>query len=74
MLLRDVTPGGAARVKALHGPEPLKSRLQSLGLVPGTWVRAEQPAPGGDPMIFSLRGYTLALRREDAARVETEEA
>jgi Fe2+ transport system protein FeoA len=27
-------------------------------------------APMGDPMELSLRGYTLTMRREDAARVE----
>lgn len=72
MLLCELTPGRAAHVKKVTGPSPLQRRLTALGLAPGTLVRAEKPAPGGDPQIFSLRGYTLAMRRADAARVETE--
>jgi Fe2+ transport system protein FeoA len=33
-----------------------------------------RPAPLGDPMAIRVRSYDLALRRDDAARIEVEMA
>ena len=67
MLLCDLKPGETARIVAVQGRAA--KRLTALGFVPGTRVRAEQPAPGGDPCVYSLRGYTLAMRRALAEEV-----
>lgn len=68
MLLADLTPGNAARVRSVRGPQA--ARLSALGFVPGTRVAAEHPAPGGDPAVYSLRGYVVAMRRALARQVE----
>ena len=67
MLLSDLKAGETARITALSGKAA--KRLAALGFVPGTRVRAEQSAPGGDPGVYSLRGYTVAMRRALAKEV-----
>ena len=41
----------------------------SAGLWPGAVVQRITNAPFGDPMLFRVQGYRLALRRSEAARV-----
>ena len=40
-----------------------------MGLVPGSVVETIQVAPLGDPIEIKLKGYRLALRKDEAARV-----
>jgi ferrous iron transport protein A len=55
-----------AKIDSLSGPESLKRRLMEIGFVPGSAVRFEMATPFGDPLVFSLRGSTIALRRKEA--------
>ena len=52
---------------------PLKQRLMSMGLIPGTKVTVLRSAPMGDPIAIGIRSYNLALRREDAALISVEQ-
>ena len=54
------------------GQDALSIRLIDLGFLPPARVIKTFSAPGGDPMVVRLRGYTLSLRREEADRVEVE--
>lgn len=67
--LADLRPGMQARVAGLEGVGALRRRLLELGLTPGATVTLLRAAPLGDPLQVRLRGYALALRRADAARV-----
>ena len=69
MTLKDGSPGMTVRIDAL-GESKLKSRLMTMGLIPGTRVRILRSAPMGDPIAISIRSYNLAIRREDAGRIE----
>ncbi|MBF0605668.1 MAG: ferrous iron transport protein A [Nitrospirae bacterium] len=40
-----------------------------MGFVKGAQVVAEQTAPLGDPRIYTIRGYQISLRREEAQRI-----
>ena len=51
------------------GESSLKSRLMTMGLIPGTRVKILPSAPMGDPIAIRLRSYHLALRKADAAQV-----
>ncbi len=63
-------PAGAhVRVTNVEGDDALAQRLTDLGFWKGTLVKVVRRAPWGDPIEYSLRGYHLALRREEAARV-----
>lgn len=59
-------PGQTGRVTTLTGPESLRRRLLEIGFVPGSEVAYIMPTPFGDPLVFSLRGTSLALRRAEA--------
>lgn len=61
--------GVAATVVAVEGGDEVAGRLADLGLVPGTRLEMLTVAPLGDPMLFRLLGYRLALRRDEAERV-----
>ena len=70
--LRDVKVGETARVKAIHGAGALKRRIMDMGITKGVEVYVRKIAPLGDPVEFTVRGYELSLRKEDAEMVEVE--
>lgn len=49
-----------------------RRRLLDLGLIPGTRVKAELRAAGGDPSAYRIRGALMALRSEQADQIEIE--
>ncbi len=51
----------------------IKSRLMSMGMVPGTEIKVEKVAPLGDPIDVLVKGYHLSLRKEEANQVIVEE-
>lgn len=71
MRLSDVPVGVSAVVRGIdptdHG---LEVRLEHVGFLPGTEVRVERRAPLGDPTVYELRGFRLALRKESADLVD----
>lgn len=67
-------PGEVARVAAILAPDPLATRLADLGFCPGTAVRMVRRAPLGDPALYELRGYRIALRRRDAGKIRVTRA
>ncbi len=61
-------------VRAVGSSETgLGTRLEHVGFLPGTLVRIERRAPMGDPTVYELRGYRIAVRRESAVLVEVDE-
>lgn len=56
-------------VAAVDGDDALADRLDAVGLWPGVRVEKIGKAPFGDPLLFRLHGYRLALRRSEAERV-----
>ena len=71
MTLREGTSGQRIVIRSVSD-SPLKNRLMTMGLVPGTAVTVLRSAPLGDPMALRVRSYHLALRRDDAASIEVE--
>ena len=69
MTLKDTQPGMVVRIDAL-GESALKQRLMTMGLIPGTRVEVLNSAPLGDPIALRLRSYNLAMRRDDAAKIQ----
>ncbi len=66
--LSSLQAGEEARVlklsPRLRGVE--RRRLMDLGILPGTKIRAELVATGGDPVAYRIRGALIALRREQS--------
>ena len=70
--LSELKPGERGVVHTVGGQGPLKRRLVDMGIVPGIAVNVLKVAPLGDPMEISIRGFNLAIRKEDAARIDVE--
>ena len=71
--LKEIPIGRAARVLAVGGGGALRHRLLDMGITPGTLITVRKAAPLGDPLELTLRGYSLTIRKEDAARIGVEE-
>ena len=67
--LADLKEGQSATVLEVVGDDAVSQRLMEMGLTDGELVRMIGLAPMGDPIEFSVRGYRLTLRRNEAARV-----
>ena len=72
MRLSELRYGQSAKIRDIMGQDALSIRLIDLGFLAPARVIKTFSAPGGDPMVVRLRGYTLSLRREEADRVEVE--
>lgn len=71
--LADVAAGARAKVVRVSGSGPVPKRLMEMGIVPGVWIRVVKSAPFGDPIEVRLRGYSLAMRRNEAESIEVTE-
>ncbi len=69
MTLDKLPVGETGVIAAVGGQGALRRRLLDMGLTPGTRVTLHKMAPMGDPVELELRGYSLTLRKEDAAEV-----
>ena len=67
--LSDLPTGSEGIVSGVEGDDPMAQRLWDLGFWPGTPVQVVRRAPFGGPTQYRMRGYRLALRRDEAARV-----
>ena len=67
-LLSQLRIGEAARIEAFTDDD-LAERLMELGCLPGEIVRMIRKAPLGDPLIISIGGTELSLRKAEASTV-----
>lgn len=70
MTLKDLRRGKSATVRKLNGEGALRRRIMDMGITRGTRLTVLKVAPLGDPIEISVRGYSLSLRKEDAALIE----
>ncbi len=70
--LSKLRPGSRAIVLRTEGGGALSRRLFALGFVPGTELFCEKLSPFGSPMLVSLRGFRVALRRAESERIFVE--
>jgi Fe2+ transport system protein FeoA len=70
--LKDMKPGDSSRVIRLAGEGEFRRRLMDMGLIKGSKVVVKKLAPLGDPIEVEVKGYSLSLRLEEAAKVFVE--
>jgi DtxR family Mn-dependent transcriptional regulator len=67
-------PGEKARVvgiaRTCRGLQ--RRRLMDLGVVPGTEISVEMRSATGDPTAYSIRGASIALRKQQARHIQIE--
>ena len=74
MSIYDMKPGDKALIKSIYGDEKFAKRLLALGCIEGTEVTLKATAPLGDPIIINLRGFNLAIRKNDAKNIRITQA
>ncbi len=67
--LADLTTEQTMEIVGLLGDDVSKRRLMALGIVRGKKISLETMAPLGDPRIYSILGYRLTIRNDDARRI-----
>lgn len=72
MTLDQISQGTTARIRDVTGDDTLAVRLMEMGLIEGEEIELIGAAPFGDPLEFSVRGYRLSLRKNEAQRVVVE--
>ena len=70
MTLDKLPIGQKAVIVSVEGESKLRCHLLDMGLTPKTEIIIRKTAPLGDPIELSLRGYTVTLRKDDAALIE----
>ena len=70
MTLKDIKPGGSAKIARINGAGPVKRRIMDMGLTKGTEVTVRKVAPLGDPIELTVRGYELSIRKDEAAAID----
>jgi ferrous iron transport protein A len=73
MTLAELARGESRTVLSVRGENMITRRLMEMGVIPGVAVRMVKSAPFGDPLEINVRGYSLALRRNEAESVELEQ-
>ena len=69
----DLGPGCRGRVVGFgRGDRGFRKKLLAMGVTAGTEFHIERVAPLGDPVEIRLRGFSLSLRRGEAAIVLVE--
>jgi ferrous iron transport protein A len=73
MTIMDLSPGESAVItKMLPGGGAIRRRLLDMGVTRGTSLRVTRLAPLGDPIEIEIKGYGLAIRRNEASFIEVE--
>lgn len=70
MTLANLEIGAVGKVKSVHGNDAISKRLMEMGIVPGVSIKVIKTAPLGDPIEIRVRGYNLAMRRNEAEAIE----
>ncbi|UCG15268.1 MAG: FeoA domain-containing protein [Phycisphaerales bacterium] len=64
--------GRSGRIVRVCGHGPTRHRLLEMGITRGATVFVERVAPLGDPIEVTVKGYYLAIRKEEASRILVE--
>jgi ferrous iron transport protein A len=64
--LSELSVGTVAVVEALNLPDEIGHHLMHMGFAPEARVVVIRRAPAGDPTVYSIDGFEIALRRETA--------
>ena len=67
--LAGLAPGQSGVVESLTAEGAVKRHFLDMGITKGVRITVDRIAPFGDPIAVRLRGYSLSLRREEAAKI-----
>jgi ferrous iron transport protein A len=66
--LKSLAVGESGKITGFdNSGKAYRKRLLAMGLTPGTPFSVTRFAPMGDPVEIKIRGFSLTLRRDEAA-------
>lgn len=68
--LYDLKIDDQAIIKQINCSELVKRRMMDLGIVKGTPIKAILKSPSGNPKAYEVRGSVIAIRSEEAKKIE----
>ncbi len=73
MRLKDLAVGDTGCVAGFDkGNAAYRRKLLCMGLTPGVAFTVTRCAPMGDPVELRVRGFSLSLRKDEAAALRVE--
>ncbi|MDO5440362.1 MAG: ferrous iron transport protein B [Erysipelotrichaceae bacterium] len=72
--LNELSIGNTGKIVTVLGDGANRQHLLEMGLIPGAKIKLIKFAPLGDPIEFKINGYELTLRKDDASKIEIEDA
>lgn len=69
MTLKNAKMNQTATVFNINCEKTLKQRLEDLGLTKGTKITPIFVSPLGDPVAYEFRGNIIAVRNDDAKKI-----
>ena len=71
--ISEMSVGERARVVGFaETGKDYRRKLLTMGLTPGIEIGIARIAPMGDPVEIKVRGFSLSLRKEEAAAIDVE--
>jgi ferrous iron transport protein A len=70
--LSELEPTEAGRIVQVGGRAEIRRRLLDMGVVNGATVEVQRVAPLGDPIEIRVKGYDLAIRKDEAQKIQVE--
>lgn len=67
--LLDLSTGSEAVIVKIGGSGAIRQRMLDMGITRGTPLTVERYAPMGDPVEIKIKGYFLAIRKNEAQHV-----
>lgn len=72
MTLNELNNGEYGKIVKVGGSGALRQHFLDMGILPESEIQFVKAAPMGDPLEFTIHGYELTLRQEDAAQIQIE--
>ncbi|HUY82874.1 MAG TPA: FeoA family protein [Acidobacteriaceae bacterium] len=72
--MSELRVGTVAMVESLDLPDEVGHHLMHMGFAPEARVVVIRRAPAGDPTVYSIDGFEIALRRETACHIRVRTA
>ncbi|MBT9330785.1 FeoA family protein [Paracidobacterium acidisoli] len=71
--LSELAIGRTGIVENIDLPNEIQHHLMHMGFVPEARVVVVRRAPAGDPTVFGIDGFEIALRRDTARYIRVRE-
>lgn len=70
MKLSELKTGVTAYIEKVNGVGAFRKRINEMGIIPGSKIKAIKRAPFQDPIEYELMGYRISLRKNEAQLID----